>query len=166
MPTTYDPIASTVLTAATAVVTFEVPQTYTDLVLVAKTRSNYNSTVDGIRIRFNNNSSAVYNITRLTVSSTLTKASDRAGSQTSAVVRMAGNNVSVDTAVVYQIMSYTSTTVRKPLLITSAEHLSLLTKATALWNSTAAITSITLSPENGTAFNAGNTFALYGIKAA
>jgi hypothetical protein len=72
-------------------------------------------------------------------------------------------------AIIVDIIDYASTSKNKTIryisgLDTNGTDVNSIAIGSALYNSTSAITSITIFNNNGTAFKNGQTFALYGIK--
>jgi hypothetical protein len=160
---TYAKIATTTLGSSTSSYTFSsIPSTYTDLVLIS---SDTNAGSDYAFVRFNSDSGANYSGTQLDGSGSaassgrLTRSS---GSPFSNGIYI-GQAVNAQNTRIINIMDYANTTTLKTVLIRP----SLTTYVSAyvgLWNSTAAINSITLTA-NSTTFTAGSTFTLYGIQA-
>jgi hypothetical protein len=154
------PISSVTLTEATSSIIFSgIPQTYTDLFIVA---DGYNNTGDFYTtiIRFNGDSASNYSRTRF-VGDGSSVSNSRLTNQTGATINSAGgwglnNNGSGN------IPNYSNTTTFKTILSRSntaatAVELNLLT-----WRSTSAITSIEMFTSSAT-YRAGSTFNLYGI---
>jgi len=158
------PISSVTLSEATSSITFSgIPQTYTDLFIVA---DGYNNTGDFYTtiIRFNGDSSSNYSRTRF-VGDGSSPSNSRLTNQTGATINSGGgwgtnNNGSGNMLI--NIPNYSNTTTFKTILSRSntaatAVELNLLT-----WRSTSAITSIEMFT-NGATYRAGSTFNLYGI---
>lgn len=168
--TTFSQIASTTLGSAASSVTFSsIPSTYTDLVLVANVGSNNDAQVFSCRI--NSDTGTNYSITQL-LGQGSAASSTRDSSQTKMNI---SKGVGVTTTnngmvVVSNFNNYSNTTTYKTVLsrVGEATGTYIGTAATVgLWRSTAAITSIELSLNNGTTtFNTGSTFNLYGVTAA
>lgn len=162
--TMYFPIATNTLGSNSSTVTFSnIPQTYTDLVLVTHVSGN-----DGaICIRINNDTGSNYSRTQLRGNGT-SVTSNRASNQTyiGGTSNLSVTAGSLQTAV-WNIQNYANTTTNKTIVFRDgmASH---ITGATAgLWRSTSAITRIDLSPEFGSqVFYSGSTFNLYGVLAA
>lgn len=161
MPVTYDPIATQTLTTATATVTFSsIPQTYTDLVLVAQMRLT-NGT-QPVMMRFNGDSGTNYSITRIYGSGS-SSPSDRYPNQDGidcAYVSNSNWNI-----VNHSIQSYSNTTTFKTMLGRWNDSAYTFAQV-GLWRNTSAITTISLTPIAGDTHISGSTFTLYGIKAA
>jgi hypothetical protein len=161
MPTTYEPIATQTLETATATVTFNsVPQTYTDLVIVAQMRLTSGPQL--IFLRFNSDAGSNYSVTRIY------------GSGSSAVSDRYSNQLGIDCAFIpstdwgianINIQNYSNSTTHKTVL-DRWNTSSFTVFLSGLWRNTAAITSIVLVPNAGATFVSGSTFTLYGIKAA
>jgi hypothetical protein len=167
---TYTPIATTTLGSAQASYTFSsIPQTYTDLVLVASAKSGLTTTTQ-VKLTFNSDTATNYSWTRLLGDGS---AASSARGTTQAYVEVgyiAGNSGSVQPDMfILQIQNYANSTTYKTLL----SRWSSMNAANAyvaavvgLWRKTPeAITSITLAPDS-TNFQTGSTFTLYGIAAA
>ena len=167
MPSTYQPIVSTILTGVSSSVYFSsIPATFTDLILRCAIRNNLsgfcnlsvyvNSSSSGyshIRLRGNGSSVAVQGTTGPGyiyggVTNDATSASDIFSSHEIYIPNYAGN-------------------LPKQLSSISAEEdnasTAYIDSSSILWNNTAAITAIELVPSSGQ-FIAGSTFRLYGIK--
>lgn len=168
---TYTPISTTTLTTAAASITFSsIPQTYTDLVIVATTNGSRASLGGDIRCQLNSDTGTNYSWTMMQGigSGTWT---ERASSQT--YINM-GNNVGLPGTSQYiptimQFFNYSNTTTSKTSMSRHAGAVVANNQIRVnLWRSTAAITSIYLWNEAGGTnnFNAGSTFTLYGIAAA
>lgn len=179
LPSTMTPIATSILTAAGATVTFSsVPQTYTDLVLVASVK-----TVTGsypiLKMQFNGDTGTNYSYTNLIASATSTVASARSSNLNQAypgpgIVVAIPDSANTFATGLINIMNYANTTTYKTLLSRDATP---GTNSAAggsgqvgayvnLWRSTAAITSITVTTNNGHNYDVGTSFTLYGVKAA
>lgn len=168
MPLTYDSIATVTTTAGQTSVTFNSFSGYTDLRLVMNYLSN--TGVAGSSIQFNSDTGANYS--EYYVTGTGSAASS--GRYTGAVYIQVGWQGWATTTIpnlnIVDIFNYSNTSTAKQVLITESSDRNgsgSVTRAAARWNSTAAITSITITENaGGGLYAAGSTFTLYGIKAA
>jgi hypothetical protein len=164
LPSTMTPIATITLASSSSTVTFSnIPQTYTDLVIVSIASGN-----DGaICIRLNGDTGSNYSSTQVRGNGT-TATSNRASNGT----YIGGtSNFSVTAGAlqtsIWNIQNYANTTTNKTILFRDGMASHITGATVGLWRSTSAITSISLSPEFGTqVFYIGSTFTLYGVKAA
>jgi hypothetical protein len=161
---THTPIASQTLSSAAASVTFSnIPQTYTDLVLVcniAQVASN-----NSLRIRYNSDTGSNYSYTQLQGDGS-SAVSGRDSNLTSGLVAETTASTSLDLAVIAHIQNYSNTTTYKTLIGRGNRVSSLVDATASLWRSTAAITTIDLAMGSGfpaNNFSSGSTFNLYGI---
>jgi hypothetical protein len=153
---TYTPIASTVLTSNTSSITFNVPNNYTDLVLIMRGEA---TAFVGNEMRFNNDSGSNYSVTRIYSTSSST-ATDRF---TNATTMYLGDiNTNHQTVATVQINNYANPNVNKTVLTKSA-YTSYMMEISGLWRNIAPITTITLFPTSGS-YTTGSTFNLYGIQ--
>lgn len=170
MATTYQLISSNILSSTTASVTFSsIPATYTDLALMVSARSNVAANQETVNLQFNGNTSSIYSNTRIFGSGSTV------GSNTNSnISRILAPYVNGDTAdsntfgsIEIYIPSYTVSQ-NKPLGAFGAAERNDVTAymgATAgLFSSTTAISSLSVTPENGTSWLSGSSFYLYGIK--
>jgi hypothetical protein len=164
---TYTQIASTTLGSNASSVTFSsIPQTYTDLIIIANVQGTTGG--NGTCVQFNGDTGGNYSYTLIDGNGS-SATSSRAGAQgniQSALVDNVGWGVQI-----IQIMNYSNTTTKKTVLGRGNDTLQL--RATVgLWqpssgSATQAINSITvLSSPNAYNFITGSTFNLYGITAA
>lgn len=164
MPTTYTPIATTTLGSNTGTVTFSsISGTYTDLVLITNVSGN-----DGaICIRFNSDTGSNYSNTGLRGNGT--SASSTRATNFSYIAGTSNLSVtagSLQTAI-WNIQNYSNTTTNKTVLFRDGMATHITGATVGLWRNTAAITSVSLSPEFGAnVFYTGSTFTLYGVKSA
>jgi len=163
---TYVALGSVTISSAQNQVTFSnIPQTYTDLILVSNVGAS--AINPSIYMRFNGDAQSNYSFTNIYGNGTAA-ASTRASTQSKAVMAW---YVSPDTTMamvnVTQIMNYSSNTVYKTTMSRanrgSASNSQGTEASISLWRNTAAINSITLLPEQN--FSIGSTFNLYGISA-
>jgi hypothetical protein len=160
---TYDKIATNTLGSATSTVTFSsISSTYTDLVLITATASDLSSSSDAINCRFNSDSGTNYSTTQLYGTGAVA-ASGRVANITAASI--ARHEQSEFCVGITHIMNYSNTTTYKTVLSRGSSANNITIAYADLWRSTAAITTITLTPSSATNFDAGSTFTLYGIKA-
>jgi len=167
LPSTMTPIATQTLTAAAASISFSnIPQTYTDLVLIVNACGDTGSA--NMRLRFNSDTGTNYSDTYLYGNGTSATAG-RTTSVTSTIGTPSGTGTTLGEAIIqFHIMNYFNSTTYKTV-INRASTASLGTDAVvSLWRSTAAINSITIGANSAfTAnFKLGSSFTLYGIKAA
>jgi hypothetical protein len=165
MPATYEPISTQTLGSAVPTVTFSsIPSTYTDLVLVYEA-GNSGDIYDGTFARFNGDTGSNYSWTYL-----LGNGSSAISGRESSVTRTgAGASGASRGMSTIQLMNYANTTTYKTILtrrsVVDASGNSMGAEV-GLWRSTAAISTVALTVQSGTNFDAGSTFTLYGIKAA
>jgi hypothetical protein len=161
MPTpTYFPLANITLGSAASTVTFSsIPATYRDLVLAITALHNTTSDVQA-SIRPNNdsgNASLVYMDGRSSgggFSNTDTKVG---------LYYQSGAAANSPMSVNVQIFDYSATDKHKGFLIRSGHPAFQVSLYGARWASTSAITSLVIPSLAGGDFQAGSTFALYGI---
>lgn len=158
---TYVPIASQTLSTTPTAVTFEnLPQAYTDLVLVIN-GSNASSAVN-LTLTFNNDSNSVYSSVRFFGYSAGTDSS----MYTSQTNMKIGINESSSTAYTQHrinIQNYSNTTRAKNVVARSSAASTYLDTYTGTYNSTNPITTITIEA-SGASFRTGSTFTLFGIE--
>ena len=170
MATTYTLIASSTATAST--LTFSsIPATYTDLVFKMSARTDRGGATDAAYLSFNGSSTAVYSQTLLySVSTSLVN--QRASNQGPLLLNNAfsGDTNTANTFVNFEmyIPNYASTTSNKPFSVVNANESNTVNGYNqtwaGLWRNTSAINSITITIALGTAYIAGTSFYLYGIK--
>ena len=160
---TYTPIATITAPGGTNTVNFtSIPNTYTDLILIA----NYNLNSEGLFFRLNGDTGSNYSNTYMigTGSSAL---SGRASNATLGVLGPRNVNQNGRSATIVQFMNYSNTTTYKTVL----DRYNMATQEVGaivnLWRNTSAINAIELSSYNSSwNFSSGDTFTLYGILAA
>lgn len=155
MPTpTYTPLANLTLSSSAASVTFSsISQSYRDLVLVFNGTCSENTSV---RIFLNSDTTGT-NYARVLMIGSGTAASSQSNTTNAEIIGDVGPDRS--TAIV-NFLDYSATDKHKSMLVRNDK---LATRAVAArWANTAAITTVQLSMNAGT-FDAGSTFALYGI---
>jgi hypothetical protein len=166
MTATYDLIATQTLSSASSTVTFSsIPNTYTDLVLVASVTGIGSISAGAISIRFNSDTSTIYSATYL-MGNGSSATSGRSSNDTRMIVASPtlnlGNNPFIN---IIQIMNYANTATNKTVLSRSNIAAAQVAGIVGLYRSTSAITSITYESYNGQNMSSGSTFTLYGIKA-
>ena len=165
MPTTYEPIATTTLSTATASVTFSsISGSYTDLVLVinagmANAGASWYAYVNSDT---GNNYSAtgIYGNGSTVSSSIISNWSNEL-----LIGSWIGFTTTIKTAIVH-FMNYSNTTTYKTVLSRYSESDGTVESNVSLWRNTAAITTIQVRNNSSYNFISGSTFTLYGIKAA
>jgi hypothetical protein len=163
MPATYEPIATTTLGANTSSVTFSnIPQTYTDLVLITNTLST--GTGNDGRLQFNGDSSSIYSSTQL-FSNGSTVTSNNNTNQTS--LRLLNDyHLSLRSIGIVNIMNYSNSSMWKTCISRFGTSDYSVGTFVGTWRSNSAITSVTALVFGGDSFVSGSIFSLYGIKAA
>ena len=161
---TYEPIATTTLgTAATSYTFSSISGSYTDLVLVIT--GNTNNPTNPV-FQFNGDTGTNYSSTFLSGNGT-SATSGRTSSLSVLNPTNQGYMTSTSNAVlISNIMNYSNTTTYKTVVSRSNAAATGTDATVGLWRNTAAITSITILTNSANTFSVGNTFTLYGIKAA
>jgi len=155
MTATYEKIATTTASGGSTSVTLSsIPATYTDLVLIM---AGSNSVTSDLRMRFNGDTGSNYSATAVFGNGS-TAASLRESNQTSLFGSFGLNSNNI-----INIQNYSNTTTYKTALTRANLPANYVIASVQLWQSTAAINSITLFVTSGS-YNAGVTFTLYGIK--
>jgi hypothetical protein len=150
----YVALANITLSSSASSVTFSsIPSTYRDLVIISNLLNTVN-TVDGF-FAFNGDTNGS-NYSRVYMySDGISNISGSAGGQ-SIVPRTAPGVLQIN------IMDYSATDKQKTSLVHSHQAANITYTQASRWLNTAAITSIRISPADGS-FASGATFALYGI---
>jgi len=167
MPATFEPIASTTLSTDTTTITFDnIPQTYTDLVLVC---SEVQSDVAGSsfndgRFRFNDDSGTNYSSTRLQGDGSAASSARLSNENILYAGIIPQASVTSKAINIMHIMNYANTTTNKTAIVRSSSAALAVRATVGLWRSTAAITKVTvIYPSQN--YKSGGVFSLYGIRA-
>jgi|DEB3_MinimDraft_2_1074329.scaffolds.fasta_scaffold08398_2 hypothetical protein len=169
----YDSLATvTVPSGGVASVTFAgIPSGYKHLQLRLLTRTNRADTNDFMTIRFNGDSSSVYAYHSLYGNGSSAGGGDTGtstGTPWSGVTAGGNATASMFGASVVDVLDYSATTKYKTTRLLSGTDQNSTTGRiyfmSNLWQSTAAITSLTIIPTYGTLFSQYSSFALYGVK--
>ena len=170
MPNTYTLISSNTLSSSAASVTFSsIPATFTDLVLRVSVRSDRAAGFDNIQIRINSDAAANYSRTLLSGDGS-SASSSRGSSESRWEFAVVNGDTSTSNTFgngEYYIPNYTSTSNRPASYfgVNEDNNATAYMRANAyLYRGTAAISSMDLSPQNGTNWLTGSSFYLYGIK--
>lgn len=163
MPTsTYDLIASNVLTGTATSVTFSsIPATYRDLILVIRAST---SSLSYLTYRLNGDTGANY----------LTVYAEGTGSlaQSSTVIDSFGyfvpgdagrSNTGSATLTIANFQDYSATNKHKTQLVRANNTTTGTSMSASRWASTSAINSIVVAPTGAANFEVGGTFYLYGL---
>lgn len=172
MPANYVLLERIELNASAASVTFaNIPQTgYTDLKVVSSYRTNRTQIFDQLRLTFNGSATAVYSFRGLTGDGATATSESSSSVASIKVAPGAGNSATANTFTNDEIYipNYTSSNYKS----LSSEGVGENNATTAyasmfagLWSNTAAINSVTLTPEGAGTFNQYSTFSLYGLAA-
>lgn len=158
---TYTPIASVTLSSAQSSVTFSgIPQTYTDLVLVAAVTGVSVATDPWIRI--NSDTGTNYSWTWLAGNGSTTY-SDRGTNNSKlyySAISTIQNNVQL---IQFNFMNYSNTTTYKTVLWRESDAGTETGATVGLWRSTSAINTLEISLDASRTYSAGTTFNLYGV---
>ena len=162
MPATYEPIATYTISSSSNLVTFSsIPQTYTDLILVA----SYAGTSTGLNIYPNGDAGSNKSATVLrgngSSAESLTGASIALRDYWTTVTNSSGEF----TVSIIHFNNYSNSTTFKTALVRRSVSSAYVETIINLWRSTAAITQLQTYSANGN-YTVGSTFTLYGIKAA
>ena len=170
MATTYEPIATTTLTSNNTVDFTSIPQTYTDLVLVANVRGARADTIDILNINFNSDTSSIYSYTYMYGTGS-TAGSFGLGNPSVGYIGIeyivaANEAANCFTPVIMHFNNYSNTTTYKTAIVRNDIAQNRTSATVGLWRSTSAISSIQLKGQLTSNLATGSTFTLYGIKAA
>lgn len=160
----YEPIATQTVGSAVASVTFSnIPQTYTDLVIVGKlvedTGGNNNA-----RMRFNSDSGTNYAQTGCANDSG-TNSPSKSNNTTGIGVSYGNANSGRTPEFIINVMNYSSSSYYKTTLGRNGYSTIWVDMSAGSWRSTSAVTTVSFHTTN-TNFGVGTTFTIYGIAAA
>lgn len=160
---TYTAIASITL-GSSAIVTFSsIPQDYRDLVLVLDVGGTIS---DGSGIEFNGDSNYSANYSRVVMNGNGSTANSFSNSGSSnPIANRDFGALRTNGMIILQVMDYSATDKHKTYLSRQDAAANETTALAGRWASTAAVTSMEISTDGGTALPAGTTLALYGIEA-
>lgn len=164
MAVTYEPISTTTLGSAQSSITISsIPNTYTDLLIVAT--GSASSLNQNNWLRLNSNSSTVYSTTMINGNGSATNSKNR-NSDNAFLIDYWGTGASgAMNNFIIHINNYANTNINKTVLIRSTDTTQEAQLTVGLYPSTSAISSITLFPAGGN-YNTGFTLTVYGILAA
>ena len=162
---TYTPVASQTLSASASSVTFSnIPQDYTDLVLIASFSSA--AADNDVRCTVNGDTGSNYSYTRISGSGS-TATSGRASTTYIPSYFVIGTSTNPQT-IIWNMMNYSNSTTYKTILSRISAADKELSAEVALWRNTAPITSVTFTNAGNNSpaqFASGSVFSLYGIQA-
>jgi len=164
IPSDYESIATVAVTSNTTTITFSsIPQTYAHLQIRGIARTNRNSTIDSYQINLNGN----VNTKTHELIGDGSSATASSGNVANGIVP--GNNATANVfgAFVSDILDYSNTNKNKTirsLVGYDANGSGQINFTSSFYDSTAAITSITINLGTSNSYVANSHFALYGIK--
>ena len=165
MAVTYIPIATTTLGSAAASYTFtSIPQTYTDLILIAVPLATSNGQASFIRVGNGSiDSGSNYSMTALGGNGTSATSIRRTSATEYGVEYLPAADTTSKDIIMVHFMNYSNTNVYKTFLSRSGNASYGTDTTVGLWRNTAAINQISITSG---AYAVGSTFSLYGILAA
>jgi len=162
MPSTYTPIASTILSDNQASIEFtSIPGTYTDLILTGAISSTDPTFNRALRLQFNTDTSTVYSTINMYGENSLVSTKSPDSSFIGVCETPLGSNfMTVD----LQVSNYSNTGMYKTTF-SSGGSANIIISAVGVYMSTSAITSLKLFL-SGLSFRSGSSVTLHGIAAA
>lgn len=152
-------LATTTLASASATVSFSsISGSYRDLRIILNCSHSADNEVD-LNYRFNGDSGANYSRVAMTGDGSST-GSFALGGETELQLLQGSTTRSLATT---DIMDYSATDKHKTVLARGNLTTGRVSAFAGRWASTAAITSISITPRSGGTFTAGSTFSLYGV---
>ena len=164
MPTTYEPIQIQTLTTSQSTLTFtSIPQTYTDLILIARAKGT-DGTYRNIVVKPNNGSGTVYSSTYVGGDGSSAYTGRRINQTSGIQIGYATdtNDSNFTQIAITHFINYSNTTTYKNTITRYGSASSQANAQVGLWQSTAAISSLVFSLTSGN-LESGSNFALYGI---
>lgn len=150
-----------------------IPSTYKHLQIRAISRTNRGDTNDFMTVRFNSDTGTNYAYHSLYGNGASAGAADTGtstGTPWSGVTAGGNATASIFGAVIWDVLDYQNTNKYKTLRLLSGTDQNGTTGRiyfqSNLWQSTSAISTVTIIPTYGTLFSQYSHFALYGIKGA
>jgi hypothetical protein len=157
---TYAKIASYTIPSSQSSYEFtSIPGTYTDLIITTNGTGSSNAS---FKLQFNGDTNANYSVTYMYGDGGSTLCSRAPNYNDIPAMGRLGTSQGNSTI---HIMNYSNSTLLKTVFGRGSLTSQLSIAAVGLWRSTAAITSVKLTPEAGT-ISAGSIFTLYGIEDA
>jgi hypothetical protein len=164
MAITYEPIATTTLSTATATITFSsIPSTYTDLIFIGQVKATAGG--EQVYIQFNNATASGYSFTYLYGNGS-TAGSSRQINSNRINIGNSSTTTTFDNTFVIHINNYANTSVYKNALYRSNNSSLNVETGIGLWQDTSAINRVDFKLTGSQTYASGSTFTLYGIKAA
>jgi hypothetical protein len=162
----FESIATTTLTTNTATITFSsIPQTYAHLQIRAIARTARASAIDSYAININGNSNTIFHELRGLGSNPVLSSS---GNVANGIIPGANATASVFGAIVTDILDYANTnknkTIRSLVGFDNNGSSGEIDFTSSFYNSTTAITSLTINTGTSNSYVQYSQFALYGIK--
>jgi hypothetical protein len=158
-------------TGGAATISFtSIPSTYKHLQIRVLAQDN-TSTLGNLVLQFNTDTGTNYTRHYLTADGSTVSAAGSTAQSNIIAGQIYGNSPasSIYGMAIWDIQDYADTSKYKTVRVIGgydANGTGNIRIASGLWLSTAAITSIELKQNSGSAFSSGSTFALYGIKGA
>ena len=172
MPANYVLLERIELNATTSSVTFSnIPQSgYTDLKIVSSYRTNRSQIYDQLRLTFNGSSTAVYSFKGITGDGAGTSSESSSSVASIKVAPGGGNSATANTFTNDEIyipnyLSSNNKSLSSEGVGENNATTAYVTMFAGLWANTAAINSVTLTPEGAGTFLQYSTFSLYGLAA-
>ena len=158
---TYTPIATTTLGSAASITFSSIPQTYTDLIIIATVTPAAAGTSNFL-IQVNGDSAGNYSWTKLNANG-----STFGSGKNSNYGYCALGDLNTNIQIQLNLQNYSNTTTYKTFLSRYGYANYFLGTTVGLWRNTAAITSVSMGQDNTPyTFGAGSTATLYGIASA
>jgi hypothetical protein len=163
MPTTYEPIATSTISAGSTIYFSSIPSTWTDLRIVACLVNTISSS--SVHLQFNSDAGTNYSRTNLRTGSA--GVISQRGTGVNDIRALNWTTVSTFPGLVtFDILSYGGSTHKTTLITASADgngaESSQVNRTVGMWRNTAAITSIDVIFNNS---DVSGNVTLYGIKA-
>jgi hypothetical protein len=170
MPRTYEPIATTTLGSDQATVTFSsIPATYTDLVFVVQAQSTQaGSGANGMRCRVNSDTGTNYSYTSIDGNGSSASSYRETTVDYFVPADIPQTSATERNICIFNVMNYANTSTFKTILSRGNIASSGTSARVALWRSTSAINSVSISRDfgGGGSLKTGTVITVYGIKAA
>jgi hypothetical protein len=159
----YVPLANLTLGSSATSVTFSsINQTYRDLVLVIDNAREVANNGAVMKMRFNSNSTSIYNEVEMSGNGTTRSASTNTNQPDFNLSQGQGMSNTNPMNFLVNIMDYSTTNKHKNVLVRTNFPAGLVQASAKRFADTTAVSSITLLPFTGS-IAANTTFALYGI---